>query len=87
MCYSYQTLPGRMCLKDMLRKQQSLRERLGYFLPGSSRKEIENVLSYVITHCIGTCGNLWIVFGGENLVMVIGMSFSRARMLLSVGCF
>nr|DAT35453.1 MAG TPA: hypothetical protein [Caudoviricetes sp.] len=36
---------------------------------------------------VGIYRNLWIVFEGENLIMVIGMSFSRARMLLSVGCF
>nr|DAX70442.1 MAG TPA: hypothetical protein [Caudoviricetes sp.] len=36
---------------------------------------------------VGTCRNLWIMFRVENLIMVIGKSFSRARMLLRVGCF
>nr|DAT85218.1 MAG TPA: hypothetical protein [Caudoviricetes sp.] len=36
---------------------------------------------------VGTNRNLWIVFEGENLIMVIGMSFSRARMVLNVGYF
>nr|DAI75382.1 MAG TPA: hypothetical protein [Caudoviricetes sp.] len=36
---------------------------------------------------VGTCRNLWIMFRVEKLFMVIGMSFSRARMVLSVGCF